>query len=114
MTRWRGLRIEYDGNSDDGRVWDVVTPETKDCAQGGDFEGDEKSFVEEEVPASHESPRIVDPGASETNETTRYRHHDCHFGGTVVYKRKHAAVYGIGEEDTGRSSLVQGSADRNE
>ncbi len=111
---WEGLRIEHDGNSDDGLVWDIVTPETKDRAQSGDFEGDQEGLVEIEVPASHKAPRIVDPGTSETNETTRYRHHDCHFGGTVVYEREHTAIDTVGQKCASRSTLVQSTTDGNE
>lgn len=109
-----GLRIENNGNSDDGRIWDVVTPETEDRAKSGDFEGDQESLVEEEVPASHESPRIVDPSTGETNETTRHWHHDCHFGGTVVYEPEHNAVDSVGQEYASRSTLVQSTTDGNE
>ena len=114
VAHWGGLRIENNGNSNDGRIRDVVTPETEDRAQRGDFEGDQESLVEEEVPPSHESPRIVDPSTGETDETTRHGHHDCHFGGTVVYEPEHNAVDSVGQEGASRSTLVQSTTDGNE
>lgn len=84
IVAWGDSRIENDGDHDDSCVWDIVSPETEDFTQGGDFEGDQEGFVEEEVPSGHESKGIVDPFTSKTNETTRDGHHGCHFSYAVI------------------------------
>lgn len=39
---------------------DVVTPESENQCKGGDLEGDQQSFIDEEIPASHEAECIID------------------------------------------------------
>lgn len=84
VVAWGDSRIENDGDHDDSCVWDIVSPETEDFTQGGNFEGDQEGFVEEEVPSGHESKGIVDPFTGKTNETTRDGHHGCHFSYAVI------------------------------
>lgn len=43
-----------------GPARDILTPETKDQCESSDFEGDQKGFINEEVPACHEAKRIID------------------------------------------------------
>lgn len=62
MLRWvrrRGqqgvIRIEDDTSNANGPDRDVVSPVAQHQADGGNFEWNQKSFVDEEVPADHEA-----------------------------------------------------------
>jgi hypothetical protein len=74
----------------------------------------QKSLVEEEVPASHETKGIVDPLSGQTDESTGHGHQDCHLGDTVVDQTQHAGVDGVGDEQAARATLVQSTTDGNE
>jgi hypothetical protein len=51
---------------------------------------------------------------SQTNEATRYRICRRHLGDTVVYQTQEASIDGVGQEQTGRATLVQATTDTDE
>lgn len=54
----------HDTSHRNGPTRDVLTPETQDQCESSDFEGDQKRFVNEEVPACHKADGVVDEVAS--------------------------------------------------
>ena len=78
------VRIEHNAGCTDSRDRNIVSPEAEDEVDGGDFEGDEQGFVDEEVPADHEAKSIINPMASKTDKATRDRHISVHLSDRVV------------------------------
>ncbi|KAI6749730.1 hypothetical protein HG531_006995 [Fusarium graminearum] len=79
-----------------------------------DFERDQKGLVEEEVPADHETESVVDPVASETDETTRNRHISVHFSDRVVGETEDHGVESCADEETSGATLGQTGTDTDE
>ncbi|KAI6754065.1 hypothetical protein HG530_013241 [Fusarium avenaceum] len=79
-----------------------------------DFEGDQESLVEEEVPSDHETQSIVDPVASETDETTRDRHISVHLSDRVVGETEDHGVESSADEKTTGATLGETGADTDE
>src|SRR5687767_7029357 len=104
----RFLRVSNDTTNANGgcraRLGDLVAPEGHDEVQGRNLERNEEGLVKEEVPADHETQRIVDPVASETDETTRDRHVDGHFSNGVVDHAENQSVESIGQEQAARAT----------
>lgn len=62
--RAQTIASTHDTSHGNGPTRDVLTPETKDQCESSDFEGDQKSFIDEEVPACHEAKGIIDEVSS--------------------------------------------------
>jgi hypothetical protein len=70
----------------DGPTRNILTPETQDQCESSDFEGDQKRFVNEEVPTSHKAHCVVDEVTGQANESTRDRVLNGHLSNAVVYQ----------------------------
>lgn len=110
----RAIPISHNTRGAYGSDGDVGGPESQDEVQGTDLEGDEDSFVKEEVPAGHETPGVVDPDSGVADERGVHGHEDGHLGHGVVYQGQHAGVRRVRNEQTARTTVVKGTADTDE
>ena len=76
----------HDTSHRNGPTGDVLTPEAENQCESSNFEGDQKRFVDEEVPAGHKAHGVVDEVTSQANESTRDRIMNSHLGDAVVYQ----------------------------
>lgn len=66
----------------------------------------------QEIPACHETKRIVDPMTGKTDETTRYGEGDGHLGDAVIDQTDDTGVESVGDEQIGGATLVESISDR--
>ena len=118
-TRTEGnLRIADDdggaNSSGRARVLDAFVPKANDEIESGNFKGDEQGFIDEKVPANHETKGIVDKVTSETDETTRDGVENSHLGNRVVDEAEDQRIKGKCDEKTGGTALGETSTDTDE
>lgn len=116
ISRFMGgiSRVEHNTDGTDCRRGDRIGPERQHQVESDDFEGDQESFVEEEVPAGHEAKGVVDPFTGHTNETSRNRVKGCHFSHAVVHEAEETAVGSVGNEQTAGTTTGKTAADTDE
>jgi hypothetical protein len=96
------------------RVESISVPEGYDRSQGSNLKWNNESLVEEEVPASEETKGIVNPVASQANESTSDRHVCIHLGDGVIDKGEDNGVEAVGDEETAWATLGETSTDGDE
>ncbi|KAI6776797.1 hypothetical protein HG530_000742 [Fusarium avenaceum] len=96
------------------RFCNLGAPIGKDKIDRSNFEWNEETFVEEEVPSGHKTKSIVAPVTSKTDEATRNGHIGAHLCDTIVHTCEDTGVDCIGEKQTERTTFGKTTTDTHE
>lgn len=107
-------RIEEDTDETDGPDGDVVPPKLQNQVERRDLERDEDGFVEEEIPARHETEGLVDPFSGISDEGTRHGHVHGHLGDAAVDGSDQTAEEDEAQQERAWPSLEKTPADAHE